>query len=310
MLLRRLLALSAVLVIPVLTYGGTIQLTIMSTFSSPDRSAIQGGAINDNGVVAFYTAPAAPPGYYFGVPYFRDANGAITPIGGYGYAAAVFGINNSGTIVGARLNFPTLSDPYALALPRGYVRQPDGSYDQPWFVDYPYATAEIYDINNLGDWIAIGNDHRPNGYHGYGLIFPPWGDALLPSGINDSGQIVGYILDGNTNVPIRREPDGSVTNLSGVLSGLSGLPLGILNSGQIFGSNWIYDPSSGTVDTLDPSVGVIFNMNNSGQVFGRLSNDQAFIGTITPEPSSVLLFATGGLFLAVWGRRRFRCRRP
>jgi probable HAF family extracellular repeat protein len=103
------------------------------------------------------------------------------------------------------------------------------------------------------------------------------------NGINASGQVVGfYDLVGNSGTTHAFLYD----TVHGMLD---------LNS--------LINPSSGWV--LNTAQGI----NESGQISGTGTiggQQHAFVLTIVPEPSSVVLAASGFVGLAAWGWRRWK----
>jgi probable HAF family extracellular repeat protein len=140
-------------------------------------------------------------------------------------------------------------------------------------------------INNSGQ--IIGNIFTPNGppsgvngflYSGgtYTTIAPPAGvDITLVRSINDSGQIVGYIVGTGTNVGFLYS-GGSYTIIN-VPGSTFTAAIDINNSGQIVGyyqdaatiHGFLY--SRGSYTTLDVPGSTLtdaFAINNSGQIVG------------------------------------------
>jgi hypothetical protein len=105
----------------------------------------------------------------------------------------------------------------------------------------------------------------------------PGATYINPTGINDSGQIVGYY-------------------------GYFGVQLGFLYSGGIFTT--CSDPSAAN------GVSEPLAINDSGQIAGSYENSSgtqyAFVATpsVVPEPSSLLLCAIGGVGAFVAWRHR------
>lgn len=223
------------------------------------------------------------------VGWIEDANGLSSGVSGQvpwttttridlpGAVSTPTQIPTTGTLVLETDESGTLVGAVDLATGRhGFIRRPDGSVEL-----FERAGADgtlAVDINNNG--VVVGN-YIENGlfrafkYESGVLtdIVPPNSSAAIASGINDSGQIVGFFDDAS-----------------------SGQRLGYLFDGTDF-----HTIDRGTFGT------VAYKINNAGNIVGWTIGDgfgsfTAFQGTLIPEPGTLSLLA-GGALLAV-GRRR------
>lgn len=109
-------------------------------------------------------------------------------------------------------------------------------------------------------------------------------------GINDSGQVVGYAYTSNNSAqPAFLYSNGRMTDLNSLLPAGSGWTLtsarAINNAGDIVG----------------------YGVNPAGQTHAFLLTPDS--PTVTPEPSSIIVFSTGLFGLALARRRRASARK-
>ncbi|MHB1158311.1 MAG: DUF3466 family protein [Phycisphaerales bacterium] len=226
--------------------GASEQFTL-TDLGTLGESYSQALAINDSGQVvgdAFTPGDAANSVFLF-----LYSGGTITnlgiPLGGSGFSQSLYGINNSGQVVG-------------------------GTYPIPYTGEAPYR-AFLYSggaMTNLG---SLG------GRYGYSQA----------SGINDSGQVVGYSSTDSDNHAFLYN-GGAMTDL-GTLGGRQSEAYGINNSGQVVGGAattgdtayhaFLYDGSTMTDlnSMISPSSGWTLDkataINDSGQIVGNSSTD-------------------------------------
>jgi hypothetical protein len=150
-------------------------------------------------------------------------------------------------------------------------------------------------------------------------------NALLPTnvnsqatGINNGNNIVGfYQLTGTTSIGFL-DVGGVITTIDPFSSTFTEA-LGISNAGEVVGfyrdgsGQHGYIDNGGVFTTFDPTGSVsttINGVNDLGQIVGFFTdaNDDTigFVGTPTPLPTALPLFATGlgGLGLLGWPRKR------
>jgi probable HAF family extracellular repeat protein len=167
---------------------------------------------------------------------------------GVAYATIAFGVNDADLIVGSYING---GNHYS-----GFTKSADGGTYTTF--DYPAPGSNgtyAYDINNSG--VIIGAYVADSGYDGFEYDGTTWTtlDApgytqTTPEGINDAGDIVGYVVDAQQ---------------------------------QFHG----FEYSNGTYTITDvpgATYTEFFDINNSGQIVGVASNHGAFIATPLPLP--------------------------
>jgi hypothetical protein len=173
------------------------------------EGTIARGINNAGEIVGFY--PYGPNDSY-AHGFLRDAGGNYVTLNYPGAQSTIpYGINDSGTIVGAWVA------PGGLA--QGFERDAGGNYST---LDYPGASlTEVFGINNAGDTIGLYVDST--GTHNflrdaagnYSEVSYPGAISTTILGINDSGEIVGYA---------DITPQGGVPEPSSLLLFLSSLP--------------------------------------------------------------------------------------
>ncbi len=208
---------------------------------------------------------------------FLLSGGSYTRIdvpGGVLGNTAAYGINASGQIVG---QYTTLAGT------RGFLLT-NGMYTT---LNVPHSDFTIaWSINRMG--VIVGNyGHNFADQHGfllrddtYTTLDAPGSTLTFAQGINDVGQIGGYYQTGTVGVDAR---------IHGFL---------------LFGASYT------TLDVPGAAITTILSINNLGQVVGQYKDSDGifhtFLGTPTPEPSTLLLLTIGVLGMIGWTRRRHR----
>ena len=269
---------------------------VFTTITIPGVSSdlITPRAINDAGVVVGTYADSA------GGHGFLDNNGTITPINvpsQSGFNTGVSSINNGGQTVGDYLAFP-------------YENVTGFLYSNGTFstLNLP-AGAMPTGINNLGQIVGFTYSGPAAGaflYANGNFILISSDPTIRTAAINDAGQIVGLFaadeqgfLYSNGVFSHITFPGASVT-----------VSNGINNLGEIAG--YYLSGSSGYQGFLDLN-GTFITINApdsaSTQIFG-VNDSGDFVGLYTtppppaPEPSSLLLFASGFAGICVLVRTR------
>jgi probable HAF family extracellular repeat protein len=233
---------------------------------------------------------------------FLLSGGIYTPIdvpGALPGTTRAFGINDAGQIVG-----DSVSHSFLLS---------GGIYTT---IDVPGALSTKADgINNAGQIVggsSLGGFLLSGGMYTT-IDFP--GAPTSPSGINDSGQIVGFYVD-------FRDRDHGFLLSGGVYTTIDFGPRetvadGINNAGQIVGYYYLsgnhgFLLSGGVYTTIDfpGATGTdITGINNAGQIVGAYSDGSGthgFLATPVPEPGTFTLTLLGVGTLGVCRLRKRR----
>ncbi|MFI5335261.1 MAG: PEP-CTERM sorting domain-containing protein [Opitutales bacterium] len=289
----------------VFLYGNGAMLDL-GTAGGPGTGSVGTGINNSGSIVGFLSNS-----YSSGILY---SGGVLSDLGHFGGTQAeLFGINDSGVIVG---NLYTTGASAALiggAVPG--IGNLGGNY------------VNAVAINNSG-WVA-GSSSITTGvnpqYHAYlyngtatidlGTLVP--GGTSSASALNNAGTVVGY-SDGNGFI----YSNGVMTMIDSLPAANGGDPLAINNLGQVVGVSgshaFLYGASTGTLDlnslvtgypgwVLQEAVGI----NDSGQIvgYGTVYGAQAaFLLTPTAVPEPATTAALGGMasLLVAWFRLRRR----
>ncbi len=264
----------------------------------PNGRALMGvtGLNNSGEVVGYYLDS-------FGVEhgYLRDAAGNFTTIDGPGSTNTdAAGINASGQIVG------TFADSFGA---HGFVLG-GGVFTE---LDVPGSNETIATgISNSG-LISGVYGNRAGGFlrdaaGDYTMFHVPGitnGDFFV-TGVNDSGQVVGYDNGGNGGWVMN---GGSFTPLDFAANGIDNYGDIVGFTSNQTGAHVVLRDASGNETTFDvPGAGsggsIATGINDSGQIagyyFDSSGNVHGFIATPAPEPSSLVLLGVGIAALATW----------
>jgi probable HAF family extracellular repeat protein len=277
----------------------------------PGALSTSATGINNAGDVvgSFEDHPAGSMGFLY-------TNGVITTInvpGAVGTSASA--ISNSGTIAGS---FTDVGPPTIQTL---LFTDTNGVFSQ---IAYPDATSiGANGINNSGEIVGrVGT-----GSHGtFGIVyingvfstfhFPGMEDqSIAVEGINDSGAIVGFsfeggFVDNNGVFTTFNPPDSSLTEAFAISD--SGLIVGnYFDSATSQRHGFLYE--NGVFMNVDdplaaPGTTELRGINDAGQIIGFYSDSSGghgFLATPIPEPTSLLLFASGlaGIIILIVRRR-------
>lgn len=201
-----------------------------------------------------------------------------------GSSSYAIAINNSGQVTGGAW------DDAHTALPSTFITGPNG-VGVTDLGRFGGLESRPYGINESGQ--IAGLYYEANTYHAF--ITGPNGvgmtdlniSNLTPysvSGLNNSGQIAGQQLSNNEYHAFITGPNGTgLTKLEELHGVTNSTASGINNSGQVIGYSTIPSGSWGFV-TDSNGVGVTnlggampFGINDSGEVVGRLFNNDGFI---------------------------------
>ncbi len=299
-------------------------MTDLGSLSSSNFSI--GNSINNSGQVVGYSIMSDGSTCHA----FLYDGGPMTDLGTLGGAdlsSRANGINTSGQIVGYSMTTGNVS--HAFLYSGGAMTDLNSTLapNSGWLLQEGYA------INDGGQIVGIG------GYFGsytHGFLYSNGGVTDLdadythesfPQAINSHGQVAGYALVGGRQNAFLYN-GGAWTNM-GTLGGSYSAAFGINTKGQVVGwSDWsgtvfssdihafLYDNGTMTDlnDLIDPASGWKLygagGINDAGQIVGWGYNSsgqqEAFLLTPTPEPSTLVLLGIGvvSLLAYVWRRRR------
>ncbi len=282
-------------------------------------------SINDNGQIVGYATITGGSNHAFATEANQPINPATDDLGTLGGTNSdAFGINNSGQVVGYAQNSGGVYDAFRYS---NGVMTDLGSFGGPSSVA-SVATG----INNSGQiaGYSLTSGSAQNAFRTVPNqpITPAddlgtlGGTNSMAYAINDSGQVVGTAQNSSGVYDAFLYSNGAMIDL-GTLAGLNSEAQGINAIGQVVGMvettsftkdaflysdgimtdlNTLIEPDSGWILEVAESI------NDSGEISGYGYNssgqEDAFLLTPVPEPSTVALFVIGTIGLAGCGWRR------
>jgi probable HAF family extracellular repeat protein len=234
----------------------------------PGATGAQGSAINSSGQVVGYCVVSG------NARAFSYTNGTMTDLGTVaGNQSDATAINDRGQIVGGSGN---------------QGQQHLFLYQNGSMTDLGVMPGSLESwgegINNSGQIAGVAVEGGGGSYINQGFLYTKgtwtsvgfWNSSAL--GINDSGQVVGESFTGSANHAFLYS-NGTTTDLNALINPASGWTL--QSATAINDNSWI----------------VGYGLNPSGQ-------QDAFLLTPTPEPSSFLLLGVAAIGLLGWAWRR------
>jgi probable HAF family extracellular repeat protein len=225
----------------------------------------------------------------------------------------VTGINNNGSTVGIYVDAGGTTHGFSDIGSFKTIDQPGTVFNQ---------ALGINDTNTTVGYSSATDPAGMTGQVAYSQKGGVFTDIVLPAnqnsqavGINNAGDIVGfYMPTATTSIGFEDTPGGHVSTIDPFGSTFT-QALGINNEGEIVGfytdANGVqhgYTDLNGLFTSFDPigSTSTTINgINDLGQIVGFYvdpnGNTDGFVGTPTPEPSSVLLLAFAACSLTVAG---------
>jgi probable HAF family extracellular repeat protein len=269
--------------------GGT--MTDLSTSVGGTSSAATG--INNSGQVVGYSTASSGESYAF-----LYSGGAVTNLGFLGSESGVyssslaFGINSSGQVVGGS----STNDAGRIAFSYSVGTMTNlGSLPGPNVSGGSAATA----INSSG--LIVGGSGLPGVANAFlysnGTLtnlgtLGGTNPNSLATGINDSGEIVGYSGTGFGALG----PSQAFVDLSGTMQSLNSLYASMLVSGTGSQTGFVSLVSANAIDAAGDIAGVGTYWN------GTSDQQEAFLLDV-PEPSTWALLLGGLATLALWRKR-------
>jgi hypothetical protein len=329
--------------------GAALAQADLYTFTTVDDPSAQfypatyANALNNKGSIVgtYSTSEFNSAGFLYNGSAFSTLSDTKFQLGNETNSTYVYGINDSGVIVGAYHNFfgnygfeyssGTFTD---ITVPGSFGTYATGINDSGQIVGYSYngfTDSGFLDTN--GSFTAI-NDPQAGSSYGQGTF--PWA-------INNAGAVVGYYIDSNNIVHGFLEQKGTFTTLDDANAGHTSYEgtyaLGINDLGQIAGYYVVSGTGqdlgldyhgflfqSGSFTTIDDPQALatggteIYGINNLGQIVGNYTcstcgdNYQGFFASANassvPEPATWSLFLAGMLVVSFVHRARGRQRFP
>jgi len=260
---------------------------------------------------------------------FLSGGGPMTDLGTLGGAdlsSRANGINTSGQIVGYSMTTGNVS--HAFLYSGGAMTDLNSTLapNSGWLLQEATAINDGGQIVGIGSYFGSYNHSFLYSAGGVTDLDADYRHESVPQAINSHGQVAGYALASGQKAFLYY--DEAWTNL-GTLGGSFSAAFGINGKGQVVGwSDWsgtvfssdihafLYD--NGTMTDLnnliDPASGWKLyqanGINDAGQVVGWGYNSggqqEAFLLTPTPEPSTIILLAIGAISLLAYTWRRKR----
>jgi hypothetical protein len=281
--------------------GKLIEFDPAGTYKDPGFGS-EALANNDEGAVVGYYVDANV--VYHG--FLRTPGGKITALDapgggttvGQGQGTVPYSINDLGVIVG---NVEDANDLY-----HGFVRQPDGKYEE---FDVPGAGTAAnqgtipLSVNVEGTSTGYYVD-ASNGYHGFvrsvsgevKTFDPPGSVFTFPceeTCINPEGEVVGYFVDANSLIHgFLREPNGQITVLDAPFAGAGA------NQGTIAASVNPFGEVTGYIaDAQNKYHGFTRSADGVFHLFDVPQSQPLPAGTGTVAFAISLVGATTGIFI-------------
>lgn len=153
---------------------------------------------------------------------------------------------------------------------------------------YVFVTA----INERGD--VVGTSSQLGGQsraflrtrEGVVRVLSAPGVTAGANGVNDRGQVVGYVFEGDVQVAVRWNRDGSMTRLAPLAAGASALADDINDNGQVVGysydasgsgrmhaARWTRPDRAESLDPVGTAIAGAVDVNRYGRVVGSLALD-------------------------------------
>lgn len=320
---------------------GDTLYSFQDIINSGDVTFNQELGINNSGTIAGYFGSGTPNGTP--PPFTLTPNQGYTVVSPYtqpsftneNFPASsqtqVTGLNNVGTTVGFYADSNGASTPNFI----GFVDQSGTftSVTDPNVGSAP-TTTQLLGVNDsnvaVGFYVDGGGNAQAFLYNIGSTTFtaitlPIADDATMTTatGINNSGEISGFFVNGNTGNTEGFIDNGGTFTVFEVPGSTNTMFLGINNNGQVvgvyqdgsgFNNGLVYSIGGGTYQTVDdpnavPANGgtVINGLNDNGQLVGfygdASGNTIGLLATAVPEPTSLGFVGLG--LLALGAVRRF-----
>ena len=286
--------------------------TFQTLNNSADLTFNQLLGINDSGVIAGYYGSGTPPtthpnkGYVLTPPYgqnhYKKENFP------HSQQTQVTGINNQSDTVGFWVN--------AQGVNVGFT-DIKGHFTSVVDPQTPAQTSRTTPVNQLlginnhrvaaGFYVDLnGNAHgytydlKHNSFH---AVTPPHSTSVTATGINDKGEVSGFLTEANGNVAAFLQHDGPHYAIVEYPGSTNTMAFGVNNSGQMVGTytdaqgkmhGFIY--TDGTFQSLDAPNGigstVINGLNNNGNIVGFYTDAAGNTDGFEAAIAKTVLFST------------------